>query len=30
MVFIPNGKHSPTEEELVTAYVEIIRFLEGL
>ena len=28
--FIPNGKHSPTEEELGTAYVEIFKFLEGL
>jgi acetyl esterase/lipase len=29
-MFIPNGKHSPTEEELGTAYVEIFKFLEGL
>ncbi len=27
---ISNGKHSPTEEELATAYVEIFKFLEGL
>jgi hypothetical protein len=29
-MFIPDGKHSPTEEELATAYVEIFKFLEGL
>ncbi len=29
-MFIPNGKHSSTEEELATAYVEIFNFLEGL
>lgn len=29
-MFIPNGKHSPTEEELATAYMEIFKFLEGL
>ncbi len=29
-IFIPNGKHSPTKEELATAYVEIFKFLEGL
>jgi acetyl esterase/lipase len=29
-MFVPDGKHSPTEEELATAYVEIFKFLEGL
>ncbi|WP_425637900.1 alpha/beta hydrolase fold domain-containing protein [Algoriphagus yeomjeoni] len=29
-MFIPNGKHSPTKEELANAYVEIFNFLEGL
>ena len=30
IMFIHNGKHSPTEEELAAAYVEIFKFLEGL
>ncbi len=30
IMFIPDGKHSPTDEELATAYVEIFNFLEGL
>lgn len=29
-MFIPNGKHSPTKEELATACMEIFNFLEGL
>lgn len=28
--YIPNGKHSPTEEELETAYIKIFQFLDGL
>ncbi|SMG52489.1 Alpha/beta hydrolase family protein [Marivirga sericea] len=30
IMFIPEGKHSPTEEELVDAYVEIFKFLDAL
>jgi acetyl esterase/lipase len=29
-VFVPNGKHSPTEEEFRKAYVEIFTFLDEL
>lgn len=28
--YIPNGKHSPTEEELEAAYIKIFQFLDGL
>lgn len=30
IMLIPNSKHSPTEEDLATAYVDIFNFLEGL
>lgn len=29
-MFIPNGKHSPTEEEFERAYIEIFKFLDKL
>lgn len=28
--YIPKGKHSPSEEELKTAYIKIFKFLDGL
>jgi len=30
VMYIPDGKHSPTPEELEAAYAEIFRFLDGL
>ncbi len=27
-MFIPNGKHSPNQEEFEKAYVEIFKFLD--
>lgn len=29
-IFIPDGKHSPNQEELENAYIEIFKFLDGI
>jgi acetyl esterase/lipase len=29
-IFIPDGKHSPNQEELKNAYIEIFKFLDGI